>query len=206
MALSVGVCHDAGVLRRRVYQVVLLTSLSIASWMGMMLIHEAGHVFAAVLTGGVVERLIWHPLTFSRTEVDPNPRPLIVAWSGPLIGAFYPWIAAWILARIGRGHVHLVRFFAGFCLIANGVYIGLGWIDHVGDAGDLVRLGTPLVVMIGFGIAASGMGLWEWHRASPDLGFGQGPVTRTLRLDTVFAVGFALFLVVLGFVVGDRGA
>jgi hypothetical protein len=60
-----------------------------------------------------------------------------------------------------------LQLFAGFCLIANGVYLGVGWIDNAGDAGDLLRRGTPVWVLVGFGLLASGGGLYLWHRLGP---------------------------------------
>jgi hypothetical protein len=60
----------------------------------------------------------------------------------------------------------VMRFFAGFCLIANGAYIGVGWIWHAGDAGDLLRLGTPRGVMVAFGAACVVAGLAMWHHTS----------------------------------------
>jgi hypothetical protein len=59
----------------------------IASWLGMQLVHELGHVMAAYATGGSVERVVLHPLELSRTDLARNPRPLAVASAGPLGGA-----------------------------------------------------------------------------------------------------------------------
>ena len=55
-----------------------------------MLVHECGHILAAVCTGGTVTRLEWPLWGFSRTDVSPNPHPLPVAWAGPLFGALTP--------------------------------------------------------------------------------------------------------------------
>lgn len=45
------------------------------SWYGMMLVHELGHALHAAVSGGEVERIVWTPLGFSRTEVGHNPAP-----------------------------------------------------------------------------------------------------------------------------------
>jgi hypothetical protein len=45
---------------------------------------------------------------------------------------------------------YLPRFFAGFCLIANGIYLGVGSFSGVGDAGDLLRYGAPRGTLIAF--------------------------------------------------------
>jgi hypothetical protein len=59
-----------------------------------------------------------------------------------------------------------LRFFSGFCLIANGTYIGVGWIWRSGDAGDLMRLATPRGAMVAFGVVCVVAGLAQWHRTS----------------------------------------
>ncbi|MEX0654434.1 MAG: M50 family metallopeptidase [Phycisphaeraceae bacterium] len=133
------------------------------SWWCMMAVHEAGHVLAAWATGGRVTAVSLNPRRFSYTEVVPNPRPLLVAWAGAVAGSVLPvgmwgvwaWQQWW-----GR---QLLRFFAGFCLIANGAYLGFGWIDGVGDAGDLLAHGANVWHLVAFGVTAGILGLWLWH-------------------------------------------
>ena len=55
---------------------------------------------------------------------------------------------------------YLARFFAGFCLIANGVYLGIGAFQGDGDAGDLLRMGTPKWCLWLFGLIAVPLGLF----------------------------------------------
>src|SRR5262245_31469150 len=117
---------------KRVHQITLISSMLILSWFGMMAVHEAGHVLGAWVTGGKVERVILHPLTISRTDVSINPNPLFVVWAGPLFGVAAPF-AVWLAAQTCRlSFWYLLRFFSGFCLVANGAYIGVGSFDHVG--------------------------------------------------------------------------
>src|SRR5262245_37834095 len=98
----------------------------------MQAVHEAGHVLGARLTGGRVERVVLHPLTISRTELAENPQPLVVAWAGPVFGATAP-ILFWAAARLMRlPGAFVLRFFAGFCLLANGLYIGVGSFERIG--------------------------------------------------------------------------
>src|SRR5690606_28809492 len=105
---------------------VLITATIAASWWGMQIVHELGHILAAWLTGGRVTKVVLHPLAISRTDVDPNPHPLVVVWCGPLVGAVLPLVAFAIARRCARSTVYLFRFFAGFCCVANGVYLGTG--------------------------------------------------------------------------------
>src|SRR5438105_1787209 len=102
----------------------------------MQAVHESGHVFGAWLTGGRVARVVLHPLTISRTDVADNPHPLVVVWAGPIFGVVVP-LLLWGAAAASRlPGAFLLRFFAGFCLLANGLYIGVGSFDRVGDCGE----------------------------------------------------------------------
>ena len=142
-----------------------------ASWLAMEAVHEAGHVLHAALSGGRVAHVELPWLGFSRTDLAVNPSPRFVAWGGPVWGAAAPllvWLL-WAAAFRRRGRWEQIsgralQFFAGFCLVANGAYLGVGWMDRAGDAGDLIRRGTPVGVLILFGAVATGAGLWLWHR------------------------------------------
>lgn len=135
-----------------------------ACWMLMQAVHELGHVLAAWATGGTVERVVLHPLAISRTEVRPNPRPLVVAWAGPVVGAALPLAVAGLGRRSNCRCRRYADFFAGFALVANGAYIGVGLLAGVGDAGDMLRHGSPPWLLVAFGLACVAEGLWIWHR------------------------------------------
>src|SRR5262245_19103785 len=122
-------------------RLVFLASLLGLCWLGMQAVHESGHILAAYATGGAVTGVDLHPLHISQTQVRPNPSPRLVIWAGPFLGSLFP-LLAWGVTRLARlsGQKGL-QFFAGFCLIANGVYLGTGLFDPVGDAFDLIQLG-----------------------------------------------------------------
>jgi hypothetical protein len=155
--------------------VVLLVALS---WLGMMAVHELGHVVAAWVSGGSVMQVVLHPLAISRTDVLPNPHPLVVVWGGPIVGVLLP-VMAWAAMRAANlSWAYLLRFFAGFCLIANGAYIGAGSFDGVGDAGEMLHVGTPIWALWLFGIMCVPAGLALWHGLGPRFGIGndsEGP-------------------------------
>ncbi|MFZ5833635.1 MAG: hypothetical protein ACOY3P_26400, partial [Planctomycetota bacterium] len=125
----------------RIYQIALIASTLLACWLGMQVVHELGHVLGAWATGGAVERVVLHPLTISRTDLAYNPHPLAVVWMGPLVGVVLPLIAWATAAGARMPLVFLLRFFAGFCLVANGAYIGGGSFDRIGDCGEMLRHG-----------------------------------------------------------------
>jgi hypothetical protein len=129
----------------------------------MLAFHESGHVLAAWLTGGSVQRVVLVPWAFSRTDVEPNPQPRIVAWSGPMLGGLMPLLAL-VAGSKGFPPVRrFLKFFAGFCLIANGAYLASAMVMPVGDTDDLLRLGTPGWIMTLAGGVMLGAGLWLWH-------------------------------------------
>jgi hypothetical protein len=62
-----------------------------------------------------------------------------VIWGGPILGSLLP-LGALGLSKLARPRVvYLFRFFAGYCLIATGAYLGIGGFSGLGDAGDLLR-------------------------------------------------------------------
>jgi hypothetical protein len=164
----------------RRFQVVLIGSVLAGSWLSMQIVHEFGHAFGAWLTGGTVRKIVLLPWTLSRTELSSNPEPLAVAWAGPIIGALLPLLVLSVAATFRLPGVYLLRFFAGFCLIANGAYLAGGAVERVGDAGDLQRHGTGLWQLLAFASLTLPLGLWLWHRQGRHFGFGpaQGRVSR----------------------------
>jgi|HubBroStandDraft_4_1064222.scaffolds.fasta_scaffold617063_2 hypothetical protein len=146
----------------------------------MQAVHEFGHVVGAWLTGGRIEKIVLYPLTISRTDLAANPRPLIVVWAGPAIGVALP-LLIWSLAAVTKlPGAFVLRFFAGFCLIANGAYISCGSFDRIGDCGVMLRYGSPIWQLWLFGAVTAPIGLWLWHRQGPHFGLGNanGAVNR----------------------------
>lgn len=144
-------------------------------WQAFQVMHELGHLLTAQLTGGEVQRVVVHPLEFSRTDVAPNPRPGLVAWGGPLVGVLLPGLT-WALFRLGRWPGEfLVRFLLGFCLVANGAYLGIGSLTPIGDAADLMKMGTPAYLLWLFGALTVPLGFWSWHGLGRWFGWGDSP-------------------------------
>lgn len=172
-----------------------LASLVLASWLGMQAIHEAGHVLGALAVGARVENVVLHPLTISRTDVAPHEQQLVVIWAGPLLGMALP-LMLFAVAYFARcPGVEVLRFFAGFCLIANGAYIGLGSFARIGDCDELLRAGAPLWQLWLVGTVGIPAGLWLWNGLGKRLGVGRNAALpdRPVILAT-FAV-MALLLV-----------
>ena len=125
---------------KRFHQALLIGSFLPLWWLGMMAVHELGHVTAALNSGGTVDTVVLHPLTLSRTDVSVNLRPLLVVWAGALVGVLLPLALLTLVQLCKMSCVYFVRFFDGFCLIANGAYIGAGSFQRIGDAGDMLLI------------------------------------------------------------------
>ena len=145
-------------------RIALSLAVVYLSWMAMMAIHESGHVLAAWAAGGRVRRVVLPLAGFSRTDVEPNPSPRLEIWGGPLVGSVIP-LLAWLLVRkkCSNWLKALLGFCAGLCLVANGAYLGIGWMMSAGDAADLAKLGTPIWLLIVVGLMDVAIGLYVWH-------------------------------------------
>jgi hypothetical protein len=157
---------------KRLHQSILIFSTLLGSWLGMQAVHEMGHVLGAWLTGGEVANVVLHPLSISRTDLAHNPSPLLVVWAGPIIGILLPLCLWGVAAGLRMPGAFVLRFFAGFCLIANGAYIAGGSFKEVGDCGEMLRHGSSLWQLWLFGAATVPPGLWLWHGLGPDFGLG----------------------------------
>lgn len=158
----------------KLWRAILITSMLGLWWLGMQAVHESGHVVAAWSTGGVVAKVVLHPLTFSRTDLAVNPLPLLVSWAGPIGGEAIPAIIfamAWLLCR---RCVWIARTFLGFCLVANGSYLAAGALCAAGDPADMIALGTPPWLAVAIGMALTSAGLFFWNGQGRHFGFSRG--------------------------------
>lgn len=146
------------------WNVLLAVSTCACSWLTMMVVHELGHVLHAAASGGHVTGVVLHPLRISRTDVEPNPHPSFVVWGGPVWGSLIPLAFAILMRRTAKPYHSIALFFAGFCLVANGAYIGSGVFYPAGDSEQLLQLGTPSWMLATFGLLNISAGLLCWHR------------------------------------------
>ncbi len=186
---------------KRVHQAVLIASTVLASWLGMQAVHESGHALGALISGGTVKQVVLNPLTFSRTDLATNPAPLLVVWAGPAFGVLFPAAVWGIAAALRMPGAFVLRFFTGFCLIANGVYVGVGSFDRIGDCGEMLLHGSDRWQLWLFGTVTVLAGFWLWHRQGHHFGMGaaEGKVNTVVGFCTL--VG-ALLLLILGFFIG----
>jgi hypothetical protein len=188
---------------RRLPQITLIASSFGSCWLGMQIVHETGHVACAWAGGETVSRVVLHPLALSRTDVTDDRHPLLVIWGGPILGSLLPLVALGVSKLAIAEVVYLFQFFAGFCLIANGAYLGVGGFSGVGDAGDLLRYRAPPWTLVAFGLVCVPLGFSLWNGLGPHFGLGpsKGEVERGACPGMLF-----LFLMVVSveIVVGIR--
>lgn len=159
---------------------VLLLTGAYAGWLALLAVQEFGHVLHAWLSGVRVERVVIPLMGFSRTDLLGATTTRFIVWGGPAWGCAIPLVAlaiGWTRPRIRR----ILLAFSGLCLIANGAYLGAGSFLAAGDAGDLLRLGTPGWTLWLFGAITVSAGLYCWHLLGPQLGLssrGDDPRAR----------------------------
>jgi hypothetical protein len=169
----------------RTFQVLLIASFVAFSWLGFMVVHEFGHVIAGALSGATLSRIVLHPLQISWSMFAPNPHPQFVAWGGLVFGVLLP-LALLALARVVRAPgVYLFQFFAGFCLVANGVYMLIDAFDRSGDAGTLLHHGASTWQILLFGVVATPLGFWLWNGLGRHFGIPSGRVSHGAALISV---------------------
>jgi hypothetical protein len=180
----------------RGFQLLLVVSTLALSWLGMMVVHEFGHVLLAWWSGGVVARVVLSPLEFSRTELQINPHPLAVAWGGALVGVSLPLLVSGLGRLLRWPGWYILQFFAGFCLIANGIYLAVvSFIPNAADPADLMREGSPQWLLVLFGMLAFSMGLLLWNGLGPH--FGLGKERRTIgRAAAIITFACLLALII----------
>lgn len=179
--------------RAYVSSTLLVMLFALGAWYWLQIMHECGHVLAAWATGGRVQALVLEFLSFSRTDVGPNPRPLVVVWAGPLVGVAIPALLWALVGSVRRSVASICGVFTGLCLVANGVYIAFGSIDGIGDAGEMIYHGTPRWVLRAVGAAFVAASFFVWHvlPAHPR------PSRREFRYSAIGAFASAAILVAL---------
>lgn len=175
------------------HQLVLVFSMLVLSWLGMLALHELGHVLGAWATGGTVLKIVLHPLSISRVDVSPNPSPLAVVWAGPLLGCILPLAAFGVGRDMRMPNSYLLQFFAGVCCLANGAYIGAGSFGGIGDAGTMLKFGSPTWQLWLFGAVTFPLGLYLCNGLGPRFGFGEnGERVSAKTAYTVLGVTVAI--------------
>ena len=178
---------------KRLPQIILIGSILPLSWLGMMIVHEFGHVIGAWVSGGTVAKVVLHPFAISRTDPTHNSHPLVFVWAGPLMGVLLSLETFASTVALKIPVTYILRFFVGFCAIANGSYIAVGSFSGVGDAGNLSQHGTAAGQLWTFGTVTIPLEFVLWHRLGPHFGLGDAkgtvhPVVAYVSLSLLLLV------------------
>ena len=188
---------------KRISQIVLIITFLGFCWLFMQVVHELGHVLGSWITGAEITKVALYPTIFSRTEIGYNPNPLFVVWAGPIVGVSVPVLLFGMFKIRSFPFVYMARFFAGFCLVANGAYIAFSPLEGSTDAGIMIFYGSPRSLLILFGILAILTGLFLWHGQGSHFGLdkAEGQVNRAA---TIFSVLLFIVIIAVELAVGSR--
>ena len=84
----------------------------------------------------------------------------------------------------------------GFCLLANGAYIGFGAFDNVADCGEMLQHGSPIWLLLAFGAIAICVGFYLWHRLGSVKEFLANPSLVSPGIAYTLLVGLVVMLAV----------
>ncbi|MDG2389928.1 MAG: hypothetical protein P8M30_11465 [Planctomycetaceae bacterium] len=98
----------------------------------------------------------------------------------------------------------LIKFFAGYCLIANGAYIGAGSFEKIEDCREMLIHETPIWVLWLFGISACSLAFYFWNGLGPKFGCGKKPELVSWKL-AISGTGFSAMFITCSFLFGNRG-
>lgn len=131
----------------------------VVAWCVMVLTHELGHVVGGTLSGGVLRDLELRPWRLPYSTFDPDPHPLIRLWFGPFVGTLLPLAVAQFIRR------EETQFIAWFCVMANGLYVGLSWVvgGNQLDGPLLIQHGSHPVLVAAYALIASVGGHHRWR-------------------------------------------
>jgi len=177
--------------------VVLICSTLAISWLGMMVVHEFGHVLFGWVSGGIVARVVVSPFECSRTDMQKNPHPLFEAWGGALVGSVLPFVVSILWRWLRWPAWYFFQFFAGLCLITNGVYLALvSFIPNAADPGDIMQNGSPQWILVVFGLIAFPIGLFLWNGLGIHFGFGIARGKANSRVAVTVFVALLLLVII----------
>jgi len=134
--------------------------LLVVSWCVLIFTHESGHILGGWFCGGTLKNTDLLPWRLPYSLFDPDPRPLITLWCGPLLGAILPLAIALVLRR------NWVWFIAHFCILANGVYLATAWLSggRYLDTPKLLEHGAHPVTIVIYCMLTIGFGYFGFRQ------------------------------------------
>lgn len=153
---------DNGRLAVLTTRVARLTLLLVAAWVVMTFTHEMGHILGGWCGGGRLQSADLAPWRLPYSMFDPDPRPLVTLWCGPVLGVVVPLGVAGLLRR------DWAWFIANFCVLANGAYLATAWWtgDRFLDTARLLEHGASRIALASYCVVTIGYGYIAFRRSS----------------------------------------
>lgn len=145
------------------------------------LLHELGHALPVWFTGGTIDAIIVHPLSWSYTQYGTTPvYPVLSTWSGSLfafVTSTVLFLLAWRWWRPVLAPLLLLGVLGG---VDNGIYL----LGSLGDPAQLIELGQPAWLVRGVGLLLLLAGLAMGVMVLPTIGLFTtfGGRARTLAI------------------------
>ncbi len=135
--------------------------LLILSWTVMTFTHEMGHIIGGCCCGGILRAADLMPWRLPYSLFDPDPRPLVTLWCGPILGVILPVGIAMGVRKAW------MWFIAWFCVLANGMYIAVAWFsgDPFLDTPRMIEQGAHPAAIVIYCILTIGAGYWGFRKA-----------------------------------------
>jgi hypothetical protein len=152
-----------------------------------VVLHELGHIAAALIGGGTVRSLLVHPLGTSAVAVAPDPRPLLTAAGGPFLGA----LGSLAIGTWARRHDSAAPLVALGAIgpLASGTGLLVGASFGFGDAVELERGGVPLALSAIAGLLVGAVGACQVRPALGAVGMHRAIAPRRRALILLLGVG-----------------
>lgn len=163
-------------------RILYFVALLIASWCVMTFTHEMGHIVGGWCCGGTLKNADLLPWHLPHSIFDPDPKPLVTLWCGPLLGVAIPVAIALLVRR------EWMWFIANFCVLANGAYIATAWIsgDRYLDTPKLLVHGAHPMVIALYCVLMVGVGYVGFRRSCIRLFSKFMPGTQNANVNRQF--------------------
>lgn len=140
---------------------LVFIGLLVVSWCVMTFTHELGHIVAGWCSGGTLRDWDLVPWRLPYSIFNPDPRPLVTLWGGPILGVAVPLLVGVVVRR------DAMWLIANFCLLANGAYLAIAWIsgDRFLDTPRLLAEGAHPATIAIYCLLTIGLGYDGFRRS-----------------------------------------
>ncbi|MCK5563856.1 MAG: M50 family metallopeptidase [Planctomycetes bacterium] len=117
-----------------------------------LFIHEHGHAIGALMTGGKVLRIYFHPFSWSQAFCIGSSSEIFVTFAGSALTAIVGVLVVLSVWRWRKYYVTVLYTGAVFMILKDGFYYLNSVANNRGDAVALIGDGVPEALVISFGL------------------------------------------------------